>query len=114
MSGRKRLRASVRLIAKEDAIDRVPCSGSRFCFPNFHHRPDFSAAAHRTAFYRNRELGCSTDEHTNVAPDVFTRKTSLGTYQGLDEQVYLPKSPESFRTALVPRGSSKPEWLEAR
>jgi hypothetical protein len=57
MSGRKRLRASVRLIAKEDAIDRVLCSERRFCFPNFHHRPDFSAAAHRTAFYRNMELG---------------------------------------------------------
>jgi hypothetical protein len=56
----------------------------------------------------------STDEHTNVAPDVFTRETSLGTYQGLDEQVYLPKSPGSFRTVLVPRGSSKPEWLEAK
>src|SRR5208282_5971698 len=47
----------------------------------------------------------STDEHTIVAPDVFTRETSLGTYQGLDEQVYLPKSPGSFRTVLVPRGS---------
>ena len=57
MSGQKRLRASVRLIAKEDAIDRLPCSGRRLCFPNFHRRPDFSAAAHRTAFYRNRELG---------------------------------------------------------
>jgi crotonobetainyl-CoA:carnitine CoA-transferase CaiB-like acyl-CoA transferase len=56
----------------------------------------------------------STDEHTNVSPDVFTRETSLGTYQGLDEQVYLPKSPGSFRTVLVPRGSSKPEWLEAK
>ena len=56
----------------------------------------------------------STDEHTNVAPDVFTRETLLGTYQGLDEQVYLPKSPGSFRTVLVPRGSSKPEWLETR
>src|SRR5258706_13985487 len=56
----------------------------------------------------------STDEHTIVAPDVFTRETSLGTYQGIDEQVYLPKSPGSFRTVLVPRGSSKPEWLEAK
>jgi crotonobetainyl-CoA:carnitine CoA-transferase CaiB-like acyl-CoA transferase len=56
----------------------------------------------------------STDERAKVAPDVFTRETSLGTYQGLDEQVYLPKSPGSFRTVLVPRGSSKPEWLEAR
>ena len=56
----------------------------------------------------------STDEHKNVAPDVFTAETPLGTYQGLDEQVYLPKSPGSCRTVLVPRGSSKPEWLEAK
>jgi crotonobetainyl-CoA:carnitine CoA-transferase CaiB-like acyl-CoA transferase len=52
----------------------------------------------------------STDEHIIVAPDVFTAETPLGTYQGLDEQVYLSKSPGSFRTVLVPRGSSKPEW----
>jgi len=56
----------------------------------------------------------STEEHAKVAPDVFARETPLGTYQGLDEQVYLPKSPGSFRTVLVPRGSSKPEWLEAK
>jgi hypothetical protein len=28
----------------------------------------------------------------------------------LDEQVYLSKSPGSYRTVLVPRGSNKPEW----
>jgi hypothetical protein len=52
----------------------------------------------------------STEERTNVAPDVFTAETPLGTYQGLDEQVYLSKSPGSFRTVLVPRGSNKAEW----
>jgi crotonobetainyl-CoA:carnitine CoA-transferase CaiB-like acyl-CoA transferase len=53
----------------------------------------------------------STEERTNIAPDVFTAETPLGTYQGLDEQVYLSKSPGSYRTVLVPRGSNKPEWL---
>ena len=53
----------------------------------------------------------STEEHANVAPDLFTAETPLGTYQGLDEQVYLPKSPGSYRTVIVPRGSNKPEWL---
>jgi hypothetical protein len=53
----------------------------------------------------------STEEHTNVAPDLFTAETPLGTYQGLDEQVYLSKSPGSYRTVIVPRGSNKPEWL---
>jgi crotonobetainyl-CoA:carnitine CoA-transferase CaiB-like acyl-CoA transferase len=52
----------------------------------------------------------STEERTNIAQDVFTAETPLGTYQGLDEQVYLSKSPGSFRTVLVPRGSNKPEW----
>jgi crotonobetainyl-CoA:carnitine CoA-transferase CaiB-like acyl-CoA transferase len=53
----------------------------------------------------------SSEEHTNVAPDLFRAETPLGTYQGLDEQVYLSKSPGSFRTVIVPRGSNKPEWL---
>jgi len=53
----------------------------------------------------------SSQEHTNVAPDLFTAETPLGTYQGLDEQVYLSKSPGSYRTVLVPRGSNRPEWL---
>jgi len=53
----------------------------------------------------------SSEEHKNVAPDLFTAETPLGTYQGLDEQVYLSKSPGSYRTVIVPRGSNKPEWL---
>jgi crotonobetainyl-CoA:carnitine CoA-transferase CaiB-like acyl-CoA transferase len=57
-----------------------------------------------------RTAAGSTEERANVAPDVFTAETPLGTYQGLDEQVYLSKSPGSFRTVLVPRGSNKPEW----
>jgi crotonobetainyl-CoA:carnitine CoA-transferase CaiB-like acyl-CoA transferase len=59
--------------------------------------------------YAQRTAG-STEERTNVAPDLFTAETPLGTYQGLDEQVYLSKSPGSYRSVLVPRGSSKPEW----
>jgi crotonobetainyl-CoA:carnitine CoA-transferase CaiB-like acyl-CoA transferase len=58
-----------------------------------------------------RTTAGSTDEHTNVTPDLFTAQTPLGTYQGLDEQVYLSKSPGSYRTVIVPRGSNKPEWL---
>lgn len=53
----------------------------------------------------------STDEHKSVAPDLFTAETPLGTYQGMTDQVVLSKTPGSFRTVLVPRGSSKPEWL---
>ena len=52
----------------------------------------------------------SSDEHALVAPDLFTAETPLGTYQGLTDQTVM-KTPGSFRTVFVPRGSSKPEWL---
>jgi len=52
----------------------------------------------------------SSDEHAYVAPDLFTAETPMGTYQGLTDQVVMSRTPGSFRTVLVPRGSSKPEW----
>jgi crotonobetainyl-CoA:carnitine CoA-transferase CaiB-like acyl-CoA transferase len=52
----------------------------------------------------------SSDEHADVAPDLFIAETPLGTYQGITEKL-LSRTPASFRTVLVPRGSSKPEWL---
>ncbi|MGV7212571.1 CoA transferase [Bradyrhizobium sp. UFLA05-112] len=54
----------------------------------------------------------SAEEHANIAPDLFTAQTPLGTYQGMTDQGILSGTPDSFRTVLVPRGSSKPEWLE--
>ena len=53
----------------------------------------------------------SSDEHTYVPPDLFTADTPLGLYQGFTEQVVMSRTAGSFRTVLVPRGSSKPEWL---
>src|SRR5215831_6895306 len=53
----------------------------------------------------------SSDEHADIAPDLFTAETPLGTYQGVTDQVVLSRTPGSFKTVLVPRGSSKPEWL---
>ncbi|MDB5977135.1 MAG: carnitine dehydratase [Nevskia sp.] len=53
----------------------------------------------------------SSDEHANVAPDLFTAETALGTYQGMTDQTIMSKTPGFYRTVLVPRGSSKPEWL---
>src|SRR6202795_3382890 len=55
----------------------------------------------------------STEEHTYVVPDLFTAETPLGKYQGLTDQVVMSRTPGSFRTVLIPRGSSKPEWLSA-
>jgi len=58
-----------------------------------------------------QETAGSSDEHAYVAPDLFTAETPLGTYQGVTDQVVLSRTPGFFRTVLVPRGSSKPEWL---
>ena len=58
-----------------------------------------------------QETAGSKDEHTYVAPDLFTAETPLGTYQGFTDQVVLSRTPGAFRTVLAPRGSSKPEWL---
>jgi hypothetical protein len=56
----------------------------------------------------------SSDEHTYIAPDLFTAETPLGTYQGMTDQIVMPRTPGAFRTVLVPRGSSKPEWLTTK
>ena len=56
----------------------------------------------------------SSDEHTYIAPDLFTAETPLGTYQGMTDQIVLSRTPGAYRTVLVPRGSSKPEWLPLR
>jgi hypothetical protein len=53
----------------------------------------------------------STDEHRYAEPELFTAETPCGTYQGMTDQVVLSRTPGSFRTVLVPQGSSKPEWL---
>ena len=56
----------------------------------------------------------ATEEHMQVAPDLFTAETPLGTYQGMTDNVVLSRTPGSFRTVLESRGSSKPEWLEEK
>jgi len=60
-----------------------------------------------------RETAGSSEEHAYVAPDLFTADTPLGRYQGVTDQVQMSRTPGSFRTVLVPHGSSKPEWLES-
>jgi hypothetical protein len=35
----------------------------------------------------------------------------MGTYQGMTDQVVMSRTPGSFKTVLVPRGSNNPEWL---
>jgi hypothetical protein len=50
-------------------------------------------------------------EHAYLDPEVFTADTPLGRYQGVTEQVHMSGTPGGYRTVLVPRGSSRPEWL---
>lgn len=58
-----------------------------------------------------RATAGSSDEHAYIAPDLFKAETPLGTYQGMTDQVVLSRTPGFFKTVLVPRGSSNPEWL---
>ena len=58
-----------------------------------------------------RATAGSSEEHTNVAPELFTAQTPLGTYQGITDQVVTSRPLGSFKTVLEPRGASKPEWL---
>lgn len=60
-----------------------------------------------------RSTAGSTEEHSYATPELFTAETPLGSYQGMTDQVVLSRTPGSFKTVLVPRGSSKPEWLGA-
>lgn len=60
--------------------------------------------------YAKATAGAS-DEHMLIAPDLFSAETPLGTYQGMTDQIVMSRTPGAYRTVLVPRGSSKPEWL---
>ena len=52
----------------------------------------------------------SSEEHSYIAPDLFSAETPMGTYQGMTDQVILSKTPGHFKYVLVPRGASKAEW----
>lgn len=52
----------------------------------------------------------SCDEHMYRDPETFTADTPLGFYQGVTEQVSMSHTPGRYKTVLVPRGSSRPEW----
>ncbi|WP_174566216.1 CoA transferase [Nocardia pseudovaccinii] len=49
--------------------------------------------------------------HAYLPPKTFTADTPLGPYQGVTDQVEMSRTPGHYRTVLVPRGSSRPEWL---
>ncbi|MEN3270472.1 MAG: hypothetical protein V7646_7366, partial [Pseudonocardia sp.] len=53
----------------------------------------------------------STDQHHYLDPETFTAETPCGDYQGVTDQVIMSRTPGQYRTVLLPRGSSRPEWL---
>ncbi|MCA1186309.1 MULTISPECIES: CoA transferase [unclassified Saccharopolyspora] len=54
----------------------------------------------------------SDARHAYLDPETFTAETPLGHYQGVTDQVRMSATPGHYRTVLVPRGSSRPEWLD--
>ncbi|WP_131738423.1 CoA transferase [Actinomadura roseirufa] len=52
------------------------------------------------------------ERHAYLPPETFTADTPLGRYQGVTEQIRMSATPGRYRQILVPRGSSRPEWLE--
>jgi crotonobetainyl-CoA:carnitine CoA-transferase CaiB-like acyl-CoA transferase len=57
------------------------------------------------------EVAGSVEEHRYLDPETFTVDTALGEYQGVTEQVRMSLTPGRYAVPLVPRGSSRPEWL---
>jgi crotonobetainyl-CoA:carnitine CoA-transferase CaiB-like acyl-CoA transferase len=49
--------------------------------------------------------------HAYPDPDLFEADTPCGHYQGVTDQVVMSGTPGFFAVPLVPRGSSKAEWL---
>ncbi len=58
-----------------------------------------------------RSIAGTGEQHAYLPPELFTADTPLGRYQGVTDQVQMSATPGRYRTVLVPRGSSKPEWL---
>ena len=50
-------------------------------------------------------------EHRYLDPETFTADTPLGHYQGVTDQVRMSATPGHYAVPLVPRGSSRPEWI---
>ena len=54
-------------------------------------------------------VGVFEPSHAAVGREPIT--APFGIYQGITGKVIMSRTPGSFRSVLVPRGSSKPEWL---
>ena len=52
--------------------------------------------------------------HEYLPPDLFSAETPCGAYQGVTDQVHMSRTPGVYEVPLVPRGSSRAEWLPRR
>jgi len=51
-------------------------------------------------------------EHAYVDPEHFVADTPLGRYTGIGENVHMSETPGKYPHILIPRGSSRPVWLD--
>jgi len=58
-----------------------------------------------------REVGNTQGDHSYLPPETFEADTPCGHYKGVTDQVKMSATPGFFKFPVVPRGSSKPEWL---
>lgn len=54
----------------------------------------------------------SAPEHQYTDPETFRTQTPMGDYQGVTDQVSMSLTPGLYDPVLVPRGSSRLEWLQ--
>ncbi len=53
-----------------------------------------------------------SEEHRYLDPETFRAETPMGDYQGVTDQVSMSLTPGRYDPILIPRGSSRLEWLE--
>jgi hypothetical protein len=58
-----------------------------------------------------RSVAGTTGDHAYLAPELFHAETPCGDYQGVTDQVAMARTPGLYRVPLVPRGSSRSEWM---
>lgn len=58
-----------------------------------------------------RAVAGRSEQHAYLDPETFSAQTPLGAYQGVTDQVRMSVTPGAYRHVLVPRGSSRAEWL---
>ncbi|MCM6772593.1 CoA transferase [Nocardia sp. CDC159] len=59
------------------------------------------------------EVAGKAPGHEYLPPEIIQADTPLGLYTGIAEQVRMSQTPGAYPFVYVPRGSGRPEWLDA-